>query len=173
MNLHFVCYFNFDITNQEILKCILSIFKCNRNQVGELLEDGEYLIRYETLYLSDLKEGFYKELNIYVTPKIVEQSGVYNNLLLGLEITSLINKVVLINDESNDPYQWLLLDNEGKLYLVEENDDNLSNIVLKANRFRLSFSKSLKLLPNLTDVRTKNIPYYVDNSKFWLEAIVT
>ncbi|QKX04210.1 hypothetical protein HN014_04560 [Aquimarina sp. TRL1] len=146
------------------------IFECKEDQVGELLEEGEFLIRCEKSYLDDLKKCFYLELNVYVDIDVLTKVGAYNNLLLGLEIVTLLQRSILINDESNDPYQWLLLDKSRRLYLVEEIDNEIESICLKEEYLELSLIKSMKLLPNFSKLNNKDIVYFVDSPSLWREV---
>ncbi len=168
---HFVCYFNFKIDIEVLKRALSNVFSVKKNQVSELLDEQEKIkIKYEIINLSDTDErGYFIELNIYTLQNISKFVGIYNNLLLSIELNVYFNSNILINDESNDPFQWILVTKYRKVFLVEEKEFDNDFIVIKENRYELSLAKSLNLLPK--DINfDKSIPYFVDNPSLWKKA---
>ncbi len=167
----FICYIKHNLTCEETTKVINKVFALKNTSVASLLDDRECEIRYEWNEL-DKEAEFSYELIVYTQNKeILINSGIYNNLLFGLKLHDFIQASIIINDETDDPYQWLLIKNK-KLYLVEEEfpENNGINLLEKTN-CELSIEKSLELLPDkdfiISNSSNSKTAYYVKPSSEW------
>lgn len=172
--MHYVFFLKSYIDSNDIIKLLGNLFCLKTQEIGELNEEGEKIIlRFEIEILDNTSE-FKFELNIYChSLDLILNKGFYNNLILGVELSTILKKEILINDESDDPYQWILI-NEKWIYLVESEDNNHVGITLKESRtLPLSLSKAMELLPNeqyILDLKEEKVvpsTYYVKSSFLW------
>ncbi len=173
---HYVCYLQNNIKDSYLADILSHVFKCKKCDIGELLEDGDFKIRYENRSLDEESE-FNNELNVYVDSKekILELS-IYNNLLFGIKFFNSVNESVLVNDESDNPYQWISIKQEG-IFLVEECDSDEVGINLSAeNSYEISLNKALMILPDKSNIEREDLnsfkqAYFVKPSSLWKSCI--
>lgn len=167
MKHHFICYFKSKKITESVLVNSLSIvFNISSCQIGELIDDGDLLIRYEIIDLDSSGKGFFRELNIYVEKSILIKSHINNNLLLVLELTNVIQEDIIINDESNDPYQYLLVNSKRQVFLVEDTGE-FESVNIRGELIELSLSKSLHIF-NKMNLEDSETAYHLTNPKIWL-----
>lgn len=176
---HFVFYLKENIS-EEFLKIILAqIFSVKVPQIVGILEGGgggTYEIRnLNSLNTStnELNNDFRYEVNLYVPKDIILKTSIFNNLLLGNKVSLFLNKEVLVYNESDNAYLWLLI-NEDDLYLVKEIvGENTSISIDRTSKIKLSFKKALELLPGKeyynTDIETA--AFYVKDSNIWKRCV--
>lgn len=176
--MHYVFFLKAYLDNDAIIKLLGNLFCLKAEEIGELNEsDKKISLRFEMRILDNVSD-FKFELSVYCDSlDLILNNGFYNNLILGVEISSILKREILINDESDDPYQWILIN--GKcIYLVESKDNNQPGITLiESNKIPLSLSKSIQLLPNkqyIIDLKENKIvavPYYVKSSLLWKNVV--
>lgn len=167
------CYLKEKLSIEEIKDLISNLFELERNRICEFLSEKECLIRFEYNVLDENFESDYNiELNLYCNEKsLLLNTQIYNNLILAFKVASLIAVRVLVNDESDDPYQWLEVIAE-KLYLVEELDNDSDGINLNfLSKKSLIVEKALDILPGKEFIENDGLiekePYFVKNSEQW------
>lgn len=159
------------IPKKELKKLISTIYLIEKSKIN-LLEkyDENAIINYQiTKIASD--SDFNYQFEIFISNDLIISSGVFNNLILAIKLNKILRKEVLINDESDNPYQWLLINNEN-LYLVEEEENQKQGIyIFYEKSIELDISKGIALLQNKNDYieSKKNTPYYIKNPKLWLK----
>lgn len=172
--MHYVFFLSGYIDSNDIIKLLGNLFGLKTEEIGELSESEKTTqIRFEMRILDNTSD-FKFELSIYCDSlDLVLNKGFYNNLILGVEFSTILKKEILINDESDDPYQWILI-NEKFIYLVESKDDNHVGITLKeSSALPLALSKAMELLPNeqyIIDLKEEKVvpsAYYVKSSFLW------
>lgn len=151
---------------------LISIWNCSSEEIGELLDEGNHKIYYEIRTL-EICGCFSVEVNLFVHDvSLILENKIYNNLILGIKVSNFMGKKILVDDESDDPLQWILI-RMNKIFLAEEIDNECKGI--KINNMglnELSLEKSLKLLPNRKDVineltKQNNLPYRIKPSSLW------
>jgi len=175
-------YFTFYIYwsySEKILKKDLSeIFHISKDQIVNLAQAKNHKITYEMRQFRCNSQNshnsiFCNEINLFVNGEVVIDSRCFNNLLLANHISLAVKKEVLIFNESDNPYLWLLID-QNNLYLVSEIEDNNDCILIdKQNAKKLFFEKALTLLPGI-DYYTDSRPakaYYVNDYNLWSTCI--
>lgn len=152
-------------SNRYLIEMLSCIFKYKLEEVGDFLSDGTYYLKFENRLLDEASE-FCTELNVYIPDKErVLKTELYNNLLFGVKVSEYIGDEVLVNDESDDPYQWVLI--KGKqLFLVEEVDDDNEGITLMSTKLELSYEKSIKILPGKNNIESTSNEHEVDRVYF-------
>ncbi|WP_417351202.1 hypothetical protein [Flavobacterium alkalisoli] len=143
-----VCYFN-KKTNLLLLKESLSnIYGVSIDKIHDLYEYNlNSELNFEiTEYNRD--NGFCIQLELFPTKDRILISKVFNNLILGIELNRHLKQDILINDETDDPYQWLLI-KDHLLYLVEEQFTEEFNNCIKIDiKHEIDITKSLPLFPD-------------------------
>lgn len=174
---NYVCYLKKKMSNDYLVKMLSDIFEYKETSISELLNGvGHYDLRFENRQLDDVSE-FKTELNVYILDKRkILNLELYNNLLFGRKVAIYIKDEILINDESDDPYQWILV-KEGEIFLVEEEyKDNEGINLISSNRLELAFEKALSLLPDRGYVENKSEdetdrPYFVIPANLWKDCV--
>ncbi len=165
-----VCYFKKQKTEESIKNILGKIYKTNQNNIKKLEDyDDKAIINFQfTKFGND--SDFNYQLEIFVSNDLIISLGIFNNLILAIHLNKILEEEILINDESDDPYQWLLIKNN-KLYLVEEYEDLQQGInLLYEKSIELNILKAINLLQN-KDYYINNKafdPYYIKNAKKWL-----
>ncbi len=168
---HFVCFLKRKKKPSYIKEMLSVLFDVTSENIGSLLSPGLLKLRFESRDFNTISE-FDFELNVYVQDKeSILELKMYNNLLFGKQVSLYVDDEVLIDDESDDSYQWLLIDKE-RLFLVEECDDDKSGIsLIQSSKKELLFEKALLLLPNKEDIDNliieKPRPYFISPSSLW------
>ncbi|CAL2090872.1 hypothetical protein [Tenacibaculum sp. 190524A02b] len=170
---HLVCFFKDNVSVKKIKESLAIIFDVDFYDIKELFNDTEAIVKYEIRKLS-INQDFNYELNLYVKRDSILITKLYNNLIFGYRFSKVLNFEILINDESDDPYQWILIE-KNNLFLVEEKDTEEYGIdIIKSNRQKLNFNKAMKLLQNeeaIVNPSKANSVFYVSPSSKWNECI--
>lgn len=156
----FVLYLNQDISDSVAEYALSRSF------------DGKK-IKYEKRMLGG-GNGYFVEIDIFAEEETCLTAGVYNNLLLALRVVEFIEGDILINDESDDPYQWIRIDKEKNVRIVEEIDEEDTEAVLISDELgkKVDLQYALTLLPDKEYIllpQNKRPAYYVRDSSFWLK----
>ena len=160
---------------EQLIKAIAYVYNVDERQINYLLSNNKSLIFYELEELST-SNHFNYELTIHVPKKIALTSQVYNILSAGLIFQNLLKSELLIEDNSDDPYQSILI-KKGKIFLVEEDGINESygiNLFLESEQQQLCILKSLKLFPDKEYIENNDINIInsrIIDSKRWKGAI--
>ncbi len=132
--IHFICYLKRKKSNHYIIELLKEIFNCEIEDISNLLDEKQSLIKFENRILDDVSE-FKMELNIYcIDESRTRELKLNNNISLGIAISKSINEVVVVNEDNIciNPYQWILI-RQNKLFLVEEDDNDNNGITLNQN----------------------------------------
>lgn len=171
-----VFYFNNEILASKLKEVLSIVYKVNIDKIDEFDYNNvkDSTLRYQITEYSQTQDFNY-QLEIFVTDDLIINSGIYNNLILAIEANKLLNVNLLIDDESDNPYQWLLINSRG-LYLVEEkiNEDSNYGIDIQDDMgLKINLDKALGLLPKKNDVLNKYYEesYFIKNSRKWLEIL--
>lgn len=162
--------------DEALLKSsLLEIFHITESDLSNLFKGNYSLIKYEIRKLVNYQD-FNIEIIIYVPKEVIIENTIFNNLIIGSKISKLLNIEVLINDESDDPYQCILI-NKDNIYLVEEQEDECETIrINRSFAKRMNYQKALNLLPGrdyiLTDKSLRPV-YYVLPSNLWNKCILS
>lgn len=172
--MHYVYFLKEKISSKCIKKMLCGVLEYEIDDVGELLSDGNFLVRYEIRILDHIAD-FFIELNIYLHDKEkIFQLELYNDLLFGIRLLRYMKvKQLIIDDLSSDPFQWILIDNKS-FFLVEEVDDDKNGITINSkNILELSLKKMLKLLPQKSDIERGSWQgaYFVEPSTIWMSCL--
>lgn len=161
---HFVCYFEKEIEDSLLRQKLSEFFIIDLDKVGYLLEEKECLVRYENERLDNFSK-FRFELNIYVNSnEILLKKGIRNIIEYGIALSHFFKSKILIHDLTDDPYQWLLIE-EMSVYLVEETDDDYDGISIKeGSLIELSSEKCINLLKERVN---KESVYQLSPSSVW------
>lgn len=164
--------------NNEFLKEILhEIFRLEVFQINSILESRKTIITYEirrlndTVLVNDLDNNFCFEINLYIPREYILKTGLYNNLLLGIKFFSLLKQEILIYNQSDNPYLWILINDH--VYLVDEIEGESNCVIIDKNfKRKLSLIKAINLLPgkDYYDLN-EEIAYYVKDDKLWQNCI--
>lgn len=171
-----VCYFKHNISITEIIDALSKIYNKDIDEIGlfDYENKNNFLIRFQiTNYVSNA--DFNYQLEIYISDEDIIQSKIFNNLILSLKINQILYVDLLIHDESDNPFQWILISGN-EAFLVEEMIENTGgfgiNIDFK-NRQKLNKAKAIEIMPNENDIILKYYDkgYFVKNSNKWLEIL--
>ena len=168
----FVITLKEDISDEIIKESISKIFELNKSKVSQIYEDSdESVITYEKRIFEE-KIGYYIELCFFIPDNICLLSKIYNNLSFALLFVNYISDDIIIDDESDDPYQLIRITKNQEIFLVEREDSESESIIIKnSNQKKLNKEYALSLLQDkeyyLID-QDKRPAYYVKDSEFWL-----
>ncbi len=173
---HFICYFKENKKDQEIRNLLNSIFNYGKYEITEISSGFNHGIRYETRILDESSE-FKSELNVYISEiKTVLENEIYNDLLFGLVVSKFLKEDIIVNDQSDDPYQWILIRDGGAFLVEEAAGDNKGINVFPNSERRLDINKSLCLFPDINYVRKHNTnkgetAYFIVPSTLWNSSL--
>ncbi len=143
------------------------------DEIGEMCneKDVDLPVRFENRLL-DQKSEFNTELEIHIVDINCRRiTHLYNDLLFAFKISEYLNEEVLINDASDDPYQWLLIQNQ-KLSLAEAVDNEYNGVtILRSKIQELSIEKSLEMLPSISYIQKSDSVYFVSPSSLWKSCL--
>ncbi len=169
-----VCYYKEEISVDRALNALVAIFNIPKNQINEVNNfDESAVINFKITQLSD-SCIFNFQLEVFLLKETILSSEIYNNLLLVIELKKIIGLDFLINDESDNPYSWLLL-KDHRLFLVEQDDDFDEGIDINPNnQMELDIKKVLNILPQKKDILDNSfeIPYFVKDSNSWIKCSI-
>lgn len=169
-----VCYYKEEISIDRILNALATIFNTSKNRINELKNfDESATINFEITQLSD-SCNFNFQLEVFLLKENILSAEIYNNLLLVIELKKIIGLDFLINDESDNPYSWLLL-KDHKLFLVEQDSDFDDGIDINTNnQMELDIKKVLNILPQKKDILNNSfeVPYFVKDSNSWIKCSI-
>ncbi len=162
------------IPDHTLVNLLSEIFQVSKEEVSGLYQDKDCSIAFEISVLDD-SAMFSTEVNVYTNPDIMRQANIYNSLLLGRLVSKKLESEVLVNDESDDPDQWILVDGEN-IYLVRDDSGESDGITVNCNeKKQLSFQFALDLLPNrenFKDDKINNSAYLVIPSIKWNKGVL-
>lgn len=161
--MHLVIYLKNKIEN---IKLILSkAFNVSFYDISNLFDYEETIIRYEIIELSDNNDGFFLELNIYTELN----DFISNNLMLAIELNKKLKCEILINDESYNPYQWILINTNNKIFLVESKEISDELILIEKIKGELNLKKSIE---KLSKYNFENKAYHIKIPSEWEELLL-
>ena len=102
-----VCYFKDFSDEKKIVDILSTIYSVDKHFISNL-ESGSDVLNFEFKKFNS-KSDFNVQLEIFLDYKTILKTKIYNNLILALKLVDLLKLDILINDESDDPYHWLLL----------------------------------------------------------------
>ncbi|SDC20890.1 hypothetical protein [Pedobacter soli] len=136
------------ISTSEIRDFLLSRLKLKSCDINELLgENDEALINYE-IKIRDYHVEFRTELLFFLSDQTCLELKIYNSLQIALLFCTYFNIEVVIDDGSNDPYRWILVERNEMIYVVDEKigaDDDFS-INYKSKK-EIPVEEVMKVLP--------------------------
>jgi hypothetical protein len=170
-----VCFFK-DFLDEKIITDVLSsIYLVDKYLINKLDTYNDLsIINFEFTKYDDVSD-FNIQLEIFLNEETILNSEIYNNLILSIKLVDKLQINILINDESDDPYQWLLLTKNKKLFLIEQSYDYEigSGINIIEVKGELDLSKAISFFPQKHYIihYEGNKVYYIDNSKIWEKVI--
>lgn len=166
MKFLFVMYLSKVFRDKTIELMFANIFKTDMNQVGQLLDNVPHEIVIDSRNILESSGSCY-ELSLFVPIKTTEQLGITNNLTLAIEVSRYLNSTIIVDDESDDPYQYLIIKNN-QLFLTDylENPQNCQDI--QGDIKELDIEKALRLL---NQYQNSNSAYKVKDSRLWLNCL--
>jgi hypothetical protein len=164
--MHFIVYLKNNI-KREIKTILSEIFNKNISDVTGLLEYNDTSIKYEIINLSDNKVGFYNEINVYFENE--PNNLITNNLSLAIKLSSKLNCEILINDETYNPYQWILVKNSRNIFLVESKEHMDESILIEKVIGQLDLQKSLEILSGYNSENSETA-YFIDSPLIWTKV---
>src|SRR3569623_507643 len=171
---HYTCYLKKYMLDTYIESMFGDIFEYDCKEVGKFLCDGNHKLWFENSLLEGYNE-FNSALTVYIADKKkVSKLGIYNSLLFGTKISNYTKEEVVVSDESDDPYQWILV-RGSQIFLVEELATEGDGITLiNSNSIELSYDKALALLPgkgNLEDPNYNSWSFSISPSSLWNNCV--
>ncbi|MDP3928955.1 MAG: hypothetical protein Q8R57_08015, partial [Bacteroidota bacterium] len=155
------------ITKSDLVNAISKIFNLDVKEIGGLFDNEDRIL---TFQIENIANALYfnQEVSFFIPYDIARKESVLNSLILGKKLFDIINVPILIDDESDDPFQWLLIKDQ-KLYLIENMED-IEQFELTFSEIKeLSLQKALFLLTNKLD--NNKTAYLISDSKIWLTCI--
>lgn len=118
------------VSSKDVKDFLLQTFHLSENDVNELLIENnvDAKINYE-ITIREQNVELRTEICFFLSNEDCLELGIYNDLYMALLFNKFFNLPVVINDGSEDPYRWLLIEQEGRIYLVDEKigtDDDFS-----------------------------------------------
>lgn len=158
-----------EISKFDLVTILEQVLLLEPGRIGELYDDGEYLVRYEYNSYHNA-DSFYQEICVFPPDELLLKIGIYNDLILGKRIAEITGQEVIVDDGSDDPYEWILINKEG-IFRVEEDGTVGREVGVKifpSVQYRLSYEKAMQLLPGKDDLllgKTSNaFPSYLWDS---------
>ncbi|MDN4012266.1 hypothetical protein QX233_07345 [Chryseobacterium gambrini] len=139
---NYICYLRENKKDIHLIQMLSNIFQCEEELIGNLLNTYNFKIKFENRLLDNVSE-FCTELNVYVdnnTNSIV----FFNNFLFGFEVSKYLNEDILVSNQGDDPYQWILVSNN-QFYIVEEIDNENYGIDLQESRVKISYNEAMDI----------------------------
>ena len=174
--LHYVCYLKKHMLNPYVLSMLSNIFEYGPEKIGELTSEENCELKFENVLLDGDSE-FNSVLTVYVVNREkVLKLGIYNSLLFGLKVSSYMKDEVIVSDESDDPYQWILIRNSRIFWVEELATDSEGITLLGSDRKELSYDKALALLPGRDTLKDSNYnswSFSISPSSLWNSCIKT
>jgi hypothetical protein len=165
-NGHFVFYSRKNIQEIVLKDCLYRLFNMQPS-----FESKEVTFQTRTLNegKSDVTNAFCYETNIYVPGHLILLLELFNNLTLTRKISACLDVELLIFNESDNPYLWLLVTKDN-LFLVKENPTSNNDCISLDPEYvlKLSYLKALSLLPDKEYFySSNNRAFYVTDYKQW------
>ncbi|MBT2623521.1 hypothetical protein [Chryseobacterium sp. ISL-6] len=138
----FICYLIGKKEDISITRMLSNIFKLNEEFVGDLLDDGDFKIRFENRILDNTSE-FCTELNVYTKDEIIISANIF---LFGIEVSEYLDEEVIVGFNGGDPYQWILI-KDNLFFLIDEeiSDENYGINVHKSTKIEISYDHAIDI----------------------------
>lgn len=167
-------YLGDKVSINEVVQALAITFNLAQDMIMDLSDEGNSKIKYEVKILDNSSE-FNVEYVFHIHQNLKLESGLTDIVKFAQKISKFIDSPMVIDDLSDDPYQWLYLDNE-RLFLVEEVDSDKNGIDLYKDRMRqLDVHGIVELLPKVSDIKSgrfKESPYWVLPSDKWERYVI-
>lgn len=161
------------IANKTINEFTSTLFKLTINEIDILGGDkSNSKITYEVKKRPYLTE-FNFEIIFFVPESICLNSEVYNELTVALYLSKLIEDEVLIHDQTNDPYRWILIKSQEEIYLadelISENTNDIGFIIDRRSLKKIPIKFALSALPdkNYVLLEEESRPIFYNKLKNW------
>ncbi|MDN4011254.1 MULTISPECIES: hypothetical protein [Chryseobacterium] len=144
---NYICYVKYDKEDAEVIEMLSNVFNYKKEQIGNLFDQKDFEITFENRILDEISE-FCTELNVYIPNN--EITAIYpNNFLFGYQVSKYLNQQVLVSVsfENNDPYQYILIEND-LFFIVDEviddnSDDKYGITVQKNTKIKISYNDAI------------------------------
>lgn len=137
---------NYDLINASLGR----ILQLDRSQIDSLIGDNaNAIIKYE--YTLRNKTEFMTELVLYCQEEFCLTKKIYNDLHIALPLAKDLKQDIVIDDQSEDPYQWILVRSNGELFVVSELVDGEeigSFIIDYSSMKKVTLKQVLAVLPS-------------------------
>ncbi|MDN4031025.1 hypothetical protein [Chryseobacterium gambrini] len=144
---NYICYVKYDKEDAEVIEMLSNVFNYKKEQIGNLFDQKDFEITFENRILDEISE-FCTELNVYIPNN--EITAIYpNKFLFGYQVSKYLNQQVLVSVsfENNDPYQYILIEND-LFFIVDEviddnSDDKYGITVQKNTKIKISYNDAI------------------------------
>ncbi|WPO84293.1 hypothetical protein SD427_08145 [Chryseobacterium sp. JJR-5R] len=140
---NYICYLKGKKENIHLIKILSDIFKCRDEFIGDLLGSKNFAIRFENRLLDNISE-FCTELNIYIDDTI-KKVAITNNFLFGIELSKYLNEEIVISTHSDDPCQWILIQNNSFFIAEEADDENFGITLQRSENIEISYDDAIHM----------------------------
>jgi len=172
--LHYICYLRKHMSDVYVASMLSNIFKYKSEKIGKLLDAGNHELKFENTSLNGNDE-FSSVLTIYIAnKKKILKLGIYNSLLFGIRVSRYMKAEVIVSDESDDPYQWILIRDSQIFWAEELSTDGEGITLLDSSEKELFYDKALALLPGkdtLEDPSYNSWSFTISPSSLWNNCI--
>ena len=166
-------YVDGKVSDSCVAGFLVKAFQLDAKAISQLQDCSDAEVTFEINKIG--RDGFSSEINVFLDAALARKSGMYNNLLLGIAISRMAKCGILINDESDDPYQWILIEGD-VVFLAESGCDESEDINMRINSRRvLDINFALGVFPGENDFdseRVKGSAYLVTPSSKWESGVI-
>ncbi len=153
-------YFDFNfragVSEEDIIAALQNVLQLKDSDMDVFMGDKEHpTITYEIFYREAPVE-FSVMLTLYCPASYCLQHGKYNELYFALPLSAALRQDIVIDDHSSIPYQWMLVEASGDIFVVSEIVGDHSGIIVNyASKRHISVEEAFAVLPGREYVEGK------------------
>lgn len=166
MKILFVLYLDKKNTQVLVEEMLSVVFNTNEKQIGQLLDNVSHEIVIDFRDFSIHPFNWY-ELCVFVPTEMAEKVNLTNNLSFGREVSKYLGSPVILDDESDDPYQYLMIKDE-RLFLLDYVEEPRNFEFVNETFRELSFERASEFLHSIDRAESA---YQVKDSRLWLSCV--
>lgn len=138
----YVCYLKGKRNDIFIIKMLSSIFKCEKEAIGSLLDDREVEIKFENRLLDETSE-FCTELCVYSKDENIIFS---NDFLFGIQASKYLDEEVIVSIKGDDPYIYILIKDD-LFFQVDEDiiEENYGISIQESSKMEISYNDAIRI----------------------------
>ncbi|RFZ94335.1 hypothetical protein D0C36_01905 [Mucilaginibacter conchicola] len=163
------------IKDRQVVNFLVSQFSLTQKDIGELMSGKtDTKINYQ-IFCRECPSEFKVELTFFIKEEVCLELEIFNSLIIALSFVDYFSRAVVINDESQDPYRWILVNEFKKIFVTDEviyDDNGLFNeglFIDYSTAKEITINSAMKVLPDRDYYLTKatDRPVFYNQDPTW------